>query len=253
MPFCDMNDHGKYVTMMCPGCFREYRIHIKKEFVISYPQGMMAPVIKWDTAVEAWCPHCYGIYDEENIRLLTKEEIDAKKLGGSRMPLVHVDEGIIDAIRILNKKGYYTSFSCSGHIRPPLSRRWYPRGHYDLWRSENLPILTQGYVMFQDPWADKLDAPEGWKWDDNHPEGCEHFEGRDLQQTDVETLSLQDIKKWLGDHQHYGYCTDDAVDYGIDIYVTEQQQIFTEKCQALRTWAIGLPDVSSQTKNKIWF
>ena len=72
MPFCDMNDHGKYVTMMCPGCFREYRIHIKKEFVISYPQGMMAPVIKWDTAVEAWCPHCYGIYDEENRNLLPK-------------------------------------------------------------------------------------------------------------------------------------------------------------------------------------
>lgn len=169
------------------------------------------------------------------------------------MPLVHIDEGIIDAIRILNKKGYYTSFSCSGHINPPRSRRWWPKGHYDLWGSEALPILSQGYVMFQDPWADKIEAPEGWTWDNEHPEGCEHFEGKDLQQTGIETLSLKDIMKWLRNHDYGTYCTQEDIDNGIDIYVREQRQIFVQKCQALRTWAIGLPDVSSQTKNKIWF
>lgn len=37
-----------------------------------------------------------------------------------------VDEGIAETISILNKKGYYTLFSCSGHIKDP---RLYEKYH----------------------------------------------------------------------------------------------------------------------------
>lgn len=77
-----------------------------------------------------------------------------------------VDEDIAEAISILNKKGYYTKFCCSGHVKEPRLYEMYNRknnilykdsylGHVVNKNDDNYDILmpytfTAAYITFSD-------------------------------------------------------------------------------------------------------
>ena len=68
------------------------------------------------------CEDCFSQY---NIK--RRSGIYCKECGGE---LVEIDENFIEAIILLNKKGYYTRFCCAGH--------------------PNTKDVHQSYIMFED-------------------------------------------------------------------------------------------------------
>lgn len=56
--------------------------------------------------------------------------------------IIEIDEDIALTISILNKKGYYTKFSCSGHSKDPRLFELYHKNNH-----ENLNNKELGYVV----------------------------------------------------------------------------------------------------------
>ena len=86
------------------------------------------------------CLDCYEIYNKEDIR--TNEFCDYVGCPKTNCvgQLIEIDELMIPTIKILNQKGYYTKFCCSGH---------YYGQH------------PNGYIMFEEN-IDVPNLPIGW-------------------------------------------------------------------------------------------
>lgn len=256
MSYANLNiNELKNITMMCPSCFQKFRFNVNKDIPVHYPSGMHAPVIDWDIALRAYCPHCFAKYDSRNdARALTSEEANMHRAGSFRVPLIHVDEDIIDAIIALNRRGYRTSFSCAGHIEQPFDTRWWGKlsDDHPVGNIERLPILSRGYVMFTKPWADRLPAPDDWEWEMNHSPGCKHFSGRDLQQSGIEPISAKAIEKWaIAYDEANGTSIGKDFDTMVHVYVREHRPDFIVKCKSLLEWALKLPVVQEDEDDKI--
>lgn len=59
--------------------------------------------------------------------------------------IFEVDEAIADTISILNKKGYYTLYSCSGHVKNPRIYEKYPLNSVDDYYESY--IVDEKYVL----------------------------------------------------------------------------------------------------------
>lgn len=82
-----------------------------------------------------YCAHCDSVYTEKS--MYCPNELCHRKL-------FEIDENMIVPIRILNKKGYKTSYCCSGHI---------------------FAGFFGGYIAFSPDTVLPVQPPKGWKYD----------------------------------------------------------------------------------------
>jgi hypothetical protein len=88
---------------------------------------------------------CKNCYEQYNIKRRSK--LFCKKCG---CELVEIDENFIEAIILLNKKGYYTCFCCSGH---PNNKDCY-HAYISFEDGLILPNLPSKYMYDKDRWPD---------------------------------------------------------------------------------------------------
>ena len=87
------------------------------------------------------CLDCYEIYDRDSIKI--DEFADYKFCPKSNClgKIVDVDELLIPTIKILNQKGYYTRFCCSGHYYEQ-----HPNGYISFEEDIDIPYLPKGFT-----------------------------------------------------------------------------------------------------------
>jgi len=99
-----------------------------------------------------------------------------------------VDEDIAETISILNKKGYYTKYCCSGHVKDPRLYELYNIKNSDEFELKNLGYIvnqkkdnydiimpstyTSIYIMFEDDY-DYSNLPQGFHKVDN--DNIDHY------------------------------------------------------------------------------
>ena len=86
------------------------------------------------------CLDCYEIYDKDKIYKNDFYDYIGCPKTNCVGELIEIDELMIPTIKILNQKGYYTKFCCSGH-------------YYDQ--------HPNGYIMFEED-IDVPNLPKGW-------------------------------------------------------------------------------------------
>ncbi len=128
------------------------------------------------------CPVCYKIYDHKFIKSheyygLRCPDIEC---GSGEEELFEIDDLMVKPVRILNKKGYYTKYCCSGH----LYRRY-----------------VSAYIKFNEETC-PVGAPKGWKKDG---EDCIRYEKPSEKVTSLNYI--MDLIKWCEElPENEDYC-----------------------------------------------
>lgn len=87
------------------------------------------------------CEDCFSQY---NIK--RRSGLYCKYCGGN---LVEIDEIFIEAIILLNEKGYYTKYCCSGHPDP----KGFHGAYISFYDGGCLPFLPDGWMYDKDRWT----------------------------------------------------------------------------------------------------
>lgn len=224
-------------VMMCPACFRLFRIRNLSVWG-EFPANYIIPQMNRALAIDMRCPHCITDHSCESIRygLITSQDDleyyrDSREL--ERVQLVHIDNDIATAIQMLNRKGYYTKYCCSGHIDPPATEVQFARWPDIILDHEYLPSISQGYVYFEKGFKDTLEPPDGWKWDDR--------ENDTMRQIIEPWISEDDIIDWLSKNGHPKYAQADMLRFGIPFYTRAVAKQIKEMDRNLLKWAKALP------------
>lgn len=87
--------------------------------------------------------------------------------------LIQIDAKIQDAVRILNRNGYYTRYSCEGHYNGKNN-------------------VTEGYILFSIP---PRDCPQGWRKNKNKI--YYNYEPKDKQDfEEYQDGKIEALNKW---------------------------------------------------------
>ena len=123
-----------------------------------------------------FCPVCFNVYFANQIAPMWDNRGPSmycpSAMCGAHRVLVSLDELMIKPIVKLNKKGYRTSYCCSGHeVREACD--------------------TKGYILFDDDYTFPS-LPEGWADDEFSLRGtCIRSTTDDL------ALSISNLNKWV--------------------------------------------------------
>jgi len=74
-----------------------------------------------------YCPHCKQLWKESPYASIDRQETNATRcpsINCSPTELIPIDDNIAVTIAMLNKHGYTTRWSCSGHIQSAYSTGW---------------------------------------------------------------------------------------------------------------------------------
>lgn len=86
------------------------------------------------------CLDCYEVFEKDYIKNdILMDDIKCPKTNciGS---LIEVDELMLPTIKILNQKGYFTKFCCSGHYYDQ-----HPEGYITFYEDIKLPNIPKGW------------------------------------------------------------------------------------------------------------
>jgi hypothetical protein len=86
------------------------------------------------------CLSCYEIYDRDLIKTSEFDDYNFCPKSNCIGEVVEIDELLIPTIKILNQKGYYTKFCCSGHYYGQ-----HPNGYISFEEGIDIPFLPKGF------------------------------------------------------------------------------------------------------------
>ena len=111
------------------------------------------------------CNKCFKIYKlstyiktKDGIKTVADEILSCPKVGCNG-ELFECDELFAPAISILNKKGYITFYSCSGHIKPDFSITYSPK-----YRKIHKNYIIESYICFNKETILPT-LPKGYRYD----------------------------------------------------------------------------------------
>ena len=124
----------------------------------------------------------------------------------------NIDEDIRSIVDKLNRKGYKTKYSCSGHTKARIKEDGYRNGIY------HGKLYTTARIVFDDDY--KLSPPKGWK--------VKNFDGK---------IGMYPIAP---DYEYKNGVPDDAFEKWKNEYMAE-----------LKMWVNGLPDKPGPTEESV--
>ena len=190
----ETNDYGVtdieigYTALMCPHCFDIIKVYADNRKCIQKPIDV--DLILMSNSYFCECPKC-----------------------GEQADFIELDINMAQIISTLNTKGYYTAYSCEGHL--DLNEDLFIRSYIYFYLNDDKDIL------------DKHPLPNGWFIDDDYDPAnvfCIHNTPNDIK----DFKDMDEYRK----------------------YIKEIESIWDKKqlLEDIYKWACGLPDRDTKYK-----